>query len=276
MQLDFFNKDISIVEITHKLSELLNKVQETGKVAWEIGRIAKIAKEGKSYRRIEGYKYTSFKEYCKQKLGKSDTTINGYITIYDSFENSDEISTMLISHLKEFSKIRDKELRLMAVSIYNQIQKDILFNKEDATLYPFSAKQISYFVTELNEKGKIFLMNMTEREKLIKEILLTKQKSDTKILFNRFGEPFNQTNHSSVSKVLLRQPIDEQGTVALFCILFSELKKINFQFPFNDLIKKFQFYQIDFIRQEYPDARIFVRNMSRRLYPIYWTANYIN
>lgn len=246
---------------TKRLNELLQKAEDTGLIAWEIGQKAKGIKEVKSYENLSSKKYKKFEDYCSKELNKSEATIVGYIKIFEAFEKPEDIATMLVTHLRELVKIKDKQVRATAVKIFKRQQREAVFGKVAPQTSPFSTKEIKAVVKLLQVEGKI---TENEVEQTIQVVLETKRKEDNRKSYNRFGETFGEIKINELKETILREPIDEQGTVAIFCILFQQLKNQEFDFVVEESNRKIQFHQIDFVRVKFPDCRLIVKNNSSR------------
>ena len=244
---------MSIIIDTNNLKEKLQKAEQTGLIAWEIGKIAKNIKENESYTSMKGKEYSVFGEYTTKELQKEEATINMYIKIYDTFPNVEDIENSLVTHLKELIRIHDKDTREFAVKLFEETYSSLLHEiNEDPKKKLFTAKEISSVVNLIKSSGKL-----TEEEIkaiITEQIRLKEEKVGKKS--NKFGQSLGITYCKKLNETIENEPIDEQGVVAIFCLAFECIKELEFDFG-NGKVK---FQKIKFVRVAFPDACIFTIN----------------
>lgn len=80
----------------------------------------------------------------------------------------------------------------------------------------------------------------------------------------KHGKQLIFSNSNPVTEKLMQlisyEPIDEQGFVGLFCLIFTLLKEYGIIININE--KQYKFDKIDFIRVKFPDARIQLTNIK--------------
>ena len=234
---------------TIQLKELLNKVDETGQNAWRIGETASRIKENKSFLELN---FKNFDEYTNSEIGKSEVTINIYIKIFENFE-FDEVGSMLFSHLKEFTKIKDDTTRKLALEAFRKLRN--IYVKENDILKKeivFTAIEVEKMANIISSEGNL---SKSQVEDIVKGVLEVKSKKES-TKPNKFGREFNFENFPKIKDLIACEPIDEQGTVALFCLLFEELKAISFPLNIDNTLKNVSFNKVKFIRSRFPDACI--------------------
>ncbi|TAE00788.1 MAG: hypothetical protein EAZ97_05045 [Bacteroidetes bacterium] len=242
---------------TANLKNLLDRADETGSIAWRIGEIASRIWKGKTYEQL---KIKTFGEYTKEKFRKTEDTVDVYIDIYSNFK-FDEVSDMLFSHLREFVKIKETKIRNIAIQTFRDLRSKYIKSKS------LEEKAHVFTTEEIKKVVKIISISKSEQSRLeddiVKEIVtevfnIKRAKEETKP--DKHGKEFKYPNFTEVLGNMAFEPIDEQGTVALFCLLFSELKK----YHFTKIGKTMSFSKIVFVRSRFPDACIYCHDHTDR------------
>lgn len=247
---------------TMQLKELLSKAEETGLIAWRVGEAAYRIKENKSFKDLG---YLTFDDYSTKELGKGEVTINIYIKIYQSFE-IDEVGSMLFTHLKEFVKIKDVRIRKVALETFRKLRSKFVKEAD------IKEKEQIFTALEVEKVAKIIsasdYLSDEAVENIIQEVLKVKQQKEaTKP--NKFGKDFNYPKFTSIKELIACEPIDEQGTVALFCLLFDILRNYQFPLKLSKTTTAISFHKVKFIRSRFPDACIVCRQ-KRNTYEFDW------
>lgn len=234
---------------TIQLKELLSKAEETGIVAWRVGEAAHRIRENKSFKELN---HKTFNDYSLKELGKSEATIAIYIKIYQSFE-IDEVATMLFTHLKEFAKIKNERVRKVALETFRKLRskfvKEINISEKEQIFTALEVEKVAKIIAASDE------LNDDEVKNIVQEVLKVKQQKEaTKP--NKFGKEFNYSKFAELKELLACEPIDEQGTVALFCLLFNILRDYPFPLKLEKSTANISFSKVKFIRSRFPDACI--------------------
>ncbi|MFK7950957.1 MAG: hypothetical protein AB8G11_25480 [Saprospiraceae bacterium] len=220
-------------EDNSKLKKLLDKSSESGKIAYNIGNIAKEIKDNQSYKKllndetVEPYK--DFAEYCKLELNKAEDTIKKYIRIAESFQDESEVSEIMVTHLHELVRIKNDSIRKIVSKAYKKHLKEYHFGKKAPKHTPFNKRTLKRIVNKIKNTKNL-------SEKVINEII-------NRVISLHTIENGKEQKTDVLGKVLqskkidiklfARTPIDEQGTVALFCVIFEQLCKVQFRFDIN-------------------------------------------
>ena len=238
---------------TLQLKELLSKAEETGVIAWRVGETAHRIKESNSFTSLENGKYKKFEDYTLNQLGKTEHTINIYIKIYLAFD-IDEIDSMLFTHLKEFVRIKDDRVRRVALQAFRNLRNQyIKANDLGDREKVFTAAEIEKVVKIVSTHQEL---DNEEVKNIVTEVLKVKEQKET-TKANKFGKDFDYPNFPFLKTLMTQEPIDEQGTVALFCLLFAcGLTEFSFPLKLEKTTKKVSFSRIKFVRSRFPDACI--------------------
>ena len=204
-------------EVTSELRELLKKVANSGIIAWTVGsKLHDIHKNG-LYK--EG-KYSSFEKYTRAEFDKSPGTILAYIEIYKNFkEETIRQGDFLVTHL---IAILDSTKHLDNQKILEGLQK-VSKNVK------FTAGNIQTLIATLSNQEDFngddvvaFLGAIVEEEKIAR-------KEDRERKQRLFGMPIQCPGLPEIGGLFLHEPLNEMGTVALFCTMFSYLTKMPFE-----------------------------------------------
>jgi len=133
-----------------------------------------------------------------------------------------------------------------------------------------STKRIDYKATEedvvaFTEIIKGEKDTTTDDIKRIIEIILQKSAEQKRKRTNRenvdnFGKRLHSEYFKETQLLIENEPYDEMGLVSMFCIMFPELREIEFQLK-TDIIK---FSSIKYIRSKFPDCCIRIEVKDRK------------
>ena len=249
--------DNSIIADTLQLKDLLSKAEETGIIAWQIGRIAYNVKESKSFKQIRDTNYKYFKDYTKDELDKTEQTINAYIEIYKAYPNPDDIASMLVTHLRELVKIKSVRIRKIATKTFKNLQnKYILAENQQAKEKVYTTAEVKQVVNLIKNDEEL---SEDEIELAVTEVFRVKEEKENSKNSHKVGKPLEINEFPELRYLLEYEPVDEQGTVALFCLIFERIKKYEFDIYVNGYNERLCFDTIRFVRAKFPDASIICR-----------------
>ncbi len=243
----------NILSDTDQLKKLLSKAEDTGKIAWQIGQTASQIYENGTFKDFPKKNYTDFGEFTNGEFNKTEQTISIYIKIFKSFSFED-IGDLLFTHLKELTRIPDKTIRKSAVKVFNKLQRQYLENGDkNEKERMFSAESIKATIGLINRTN-----NPTEDEigDIAWEVTKIKERKTGIKGADKVGEVLKNTKFDKLERWLAFEPIDEQGTVALFCLLLPLLEEVPFTFKLDGHYRNGTFSQFEFVRSKFPDACI--------------------
>ena len=269
---------------TQEIDRLINKTN-SGKNAWKAGSLLLEIKDKKEYKAKD---FASFEAYITTalRIGKSKAT--SYIKIYYTY-SEDEIGDLtLVTHLSDLTKA-DQDIREYILKQTRKIDaKKLKENEEneeneenkenEETLNLFeenSQKQLTQkteMMPDYNSEiitTSIKLLDSAKTHQIPLSEILTqeafeystniydrKKDLENKKIPNRNGQPINSEYFEEIKVLFPYEPTNEMGLVALFCTMFFKLRGRTFQFGKQEL--SFQF--IDYVRAEFPDAKITFKN----------------
>lgn len=234
---------------TSELKQLVRTVEGSGRTAWKAGQLLKIVRDKKEYL----WKYGSFERYVKTEVGISYHTANNYIKIRECFDFEDINQYTLIGYLLEILKMNgtnNRKVFLDIVQKQNTKEEESTESKEINTSIIAIAVSSLSFTSQLGkiseESAKEALDCAIENEKTHK----VQQKGS--LVKAKNGYPFLPKYFKEVGSLLLWEPADEMGLVALFCLSLQYFQNVKFEWG-KDIVS---FYCIDTVREKFPDAKI--------------------
>ena len=271
----------NIQDDTKQMKEWLSKADETGKIAWLIGQTAFSIKKNRSFKDFEDRQYWTFEDYTEYEFNKSEATIDVYIRIFKTFKE-DDIGDLLYTHLKELSRISNITVRKKAAKVFRSLQRTYISrNNTIGKDSLFSADNIKQTIGLLNKTD-----NPSEEEigNLVDEVLKVKDAKASTKGADKVGEVLKDTYFKGLERWLIFEPVDEQGTVALFCLLLPLIEALSFELHLEGYNRKGSFSQIEFVRSKFPDAcihfncRVGTKPLNFRLFIEfeYYSASYMD
>lgn len=241
----------SITQDTTILKELLKKADDTGIIAWKIGELSERVKTERSYLSIPNVKYKRFEHYTQSELNKEEATIDIYIKIKQSFK-LEEIGNILYSHLKQLVRLRDDITRKTAIKALKVIQNQYVQEKDIVKKEKLFTEENIKNVVDILLKSEL----TTEKEVniIILEVLEVKKKQQQQKKVDKVGKDLKLSFFKELEDIISHEPIDEQGTVALFCLLLPYIRKEKFKIRIENRDREISFNKIQFIRSRFPDA----------------------
>ena len=229
---------------TTRIDKLINK-NNSGKNAWEAGKLLYEIKENKEYKAKE---YKNFGVYTNNDLRISETKAVNYINIYLLYDDENISSLILVTHLTYLAKqdhdIRDAVLEILKdedqktiagfkklskkpkASLFGNEEKNIE-KEEKMQIRPDYDKDIIIGTTNLLEAAKNSAQEVTpilakEAFDIVNETN-RRDFSATK-LPNVIGELLKSSHFPEIENLYKSEPTNEMGLVALFCTMFHLLK----------------------------------------------------
>lgn len=269
-----------LLQDTQQLRQLIVQVNNSGVSAWEAGDLLKVIKDKKGY----VSKFGNFETYTRTEIGINSKTANNYITIREKFTKEEIGNLMLVTHLRVIAEIENDKMRKIVLQEFKKREDDSKSNSQNQKVshttdkgidisteqhYKTKLSDIIGTVTMVLESGDIELQEQ-EVAKII-EINIEKGKEEAKKRRKAkrqqkgtdekplFGNQFKSDFFKDVCALLENEPINEMGVVALFCIMFQSLRGTQFEWK-NETIT---FVAIQYVRAEFPDARIRCKTTGR-------------
>jgi hypothetical protein len=260
---------------TQEIDRLINKTN-SGKNAWKAGSLLLEIKVTKEY---EVNNFANFEAYITTALRISRTKADSYINIYKIYSEDDIGNLTLVTHLYELTQT-DQDIRELILEKAKKIDEQKINKNEVDSIDLFgdnSQKQLiqktemlpDYNTEIITTTIKLLDSAKTNRiplnEKLTNEafeysasIYDRKKDLENKKIPNRTGQKLNSDYFEEVKMLFPYEPTNEMGLVALFCTMFFKLKGRTFQFGKQEL----SFQYIDYVRAEFPDAKITFLNLK--------------
>lgn len=251
---------VSFEEKTKELKSLIRRGRKSAEEAWKAGEILYSIKTNNEYIKNG---YINFNAYTEAEFFIKEVTANKYITVFEKipFEIT---KTILVTPLYILAEM-DDHLRHDLIDAIRII--DSGSSNEKYTEYVIGT------VKRLLESAKRTL-SAQEIKQLIRDVQHWEkeerrekraQKRKTKKTFPfEVGLPVKARFFQELQKLYSNQPIDEQGLVGLFSVMFFLLK--NKVFRYNDTIVSFS--RIIYIRTRFPDAQFKINIHDAKLKPI--------
>ena len=255
---------------TKDLKEKLEKTEQTGIVAWQIGSIAHRVKENQTFRKVGNKEYLTFNDYTLGELSKGEDTIITYINIYLKFPNVEDIENLLVSYLRELIRIKDDEIMRITLKVFQELQAQTIGLGQESTEKKYTTQEIQYVVDLIKDSkdlDKKAIEKIVENVKKLRKEQKTERQKKKK---NRHGKPLKNLIHCiDLQDVIEYEPIDEQGFVALFCLCFKCLKNVYLPLVIGEQKINVKFKKIRFVRQPFTDVSFIVADNYGNEYTIY-------
>jgi hypothetical protein len=236
----------SFDEITEELKKIINQAESSGVAAWQAGEMLHEVKSNPNYRT----RYKNFDEYTTKEFNIREQTANNYIRMRFSFEK-EEIGELLFSSLKVIAEIGDIELRKKVVKAFIDSESDDRFRVK--------VKDVIATIALLDKNKKN--ISIGEVRAIINQ--LTRKSKKEKDSKTQYGNPI-QSTHIDFSGLLERQPINEMGVVALFCLIFNQMKQ-----PFKIDHDNLEFKYIKYVQVAFPDACVMCKKINKKYENVY-------
>lgn len=222
---------------TEYLKTLIRQVGDTGSAAWIAGKeLLKISNNG----RYKELSYNTFKDYCKNEFNIATSTAYAYITIYKNYDEEDT-KEILISYLKTIADVITlPKKRKILVKVLKRYDKDE-FTNELLKSSIYEIENTEYQSDEQFEREAKKNFTNTKRESSKK-----KQKEKT---HQEFGKNLQSKFIPDIK--MEKEPINEMGVVALFCLIFDYFEDY---FVIENIELKID--KIKFIQAPFPDVCI--------------------
>jgi hypothetical protein len=218
-------------QTTDDLKKLFKKNSNSGKDAWEIGNLLSKTHKEKLYKSS----YKKFEDYTLAEFDKTAQTAYAYIKIRDRFERDEIPDDFLVTHLKVISDFENSKIGDIVLKAIEKITKEA---KKDEKITIPSTKDISLTFSLLSKTDDISKDEVTQILKEIsKEAKATTSKKRKRK--DKFGNRLKSKAFPIIEELFENEPIDEMGTVALFCTMFPYLKGIKFFLQSNILEQHF-------------------------------------
>ncbi len=236
--------------------EKINKLyrEESAITAWHIGEeIAKMYEQYPDKRR--------FFKFLNDKIPQSQDLARKYMKIYNliPLEDIKKAKSILMGHLYELIKIENQQERKMFLEVFQKLENDEYIKKFKIELKKYNhVDYIRQIVALKQHDGSHYDTSDRIAEYLREKYIIPEYKknfNDNSSKPDTTGLPLrNSDKFSGLEKFYQNEPIDEQSTVALFCIMFHMIANKDFKFKYcKDTIS---FSQIIWIREKFPDARL--------------------
>lgn len=253
------DQEFEIEQITEQLSQMFKQAESSGEIAWRIGEMLRDIKSKRSYKRIANRSYASFNDYVRKELDKTEETVNNYIKIRQSFETPEEISKMLVSHLRELVNIKDERVRKLALKVFRDLEKKYKSGNPTKRWSGFSTKDVKTAVNLFKEDQNI---QEHDIKKIVQHVKSISTRRVNKKRADKHGEELTSKKFPHIPQIFKYRPIDEMGVVALFCVLFETLRKHTFTFALENKQVKLSFQNIRYARTAFPDVSLSCKIMD--------------
>lgn len=235
-------KRVVFTSNTTELKQLIKQADSSGKAAWTAGKMLKEIKEQKLYL----VKYNSFEKYVREEFRINEVTANTYIKVHEKF-GLKEIGELIVSNLKVLAEIGNEKLRKEVVTAFS--------GKKNAD---YKVKDVIATVALLNHDKQKF--SKVEISELITKVIKQSRKDEAdekqkRKLLVKFGEPIKSEAYNELESLFEKQPINEMGVVALFCVMFNWMRSAPIKLG-NDIL---YFKSIKYVQVGFPDACIVCR-----------------
>ncbi len=222
---------------TEYIKNLIRQVGDTGSAAWIAGQRLSDIRRRQTYRQMT---YNTFEKYCRAEFNIASSTAYAYIKIYENYDEEDT-REILISYLKTIADtITLPQKRRVIVRVLKR------YNKDD-----FSNELLKDSITDI-ENTEYKSNEQFERETkksftdVKRELLKQKQKEKT---HQEFGKNLKSDFIPDIK--LEKEPINEMGVVALFCLIFDYFEDY---FIIEDT--ELRIDKIKFVQAPFPDICI--------------------
>lgn len=243
---------------TSTLRELFKKADNSGKIAWDIGDLLLVNYENRFYLN----EYKNFEDYTEKEFGKTGQTARTYISIRKRFEWGDISENMLVTHLKAIADFEDSYVGNIVLKALKTVatEEDGKDPKISKTIP--STKDIDLSLKLLSKANRLDEKQAVQTLKAVAEESKksTSKKKKKKSKEEKFGEKLVSDGIPEIANLFENEPIDEMGTVALFCILFPFIKGLEFKLG----VEKLSFESFQYVRAPFPDSSIRVKELKAR------------
>ena len=237
---------------TKQLKKLFATADNTGRIAWDIGDRLQSIKENKYYSTW----YATWEGYCRTEFNKSAQTIRTYLRIRERFPDRKQITKhILVTHLTVIAnfvdqKVGDRVLKALT-ALYQELQTQEAYSKRIATAEVISI--VLSWVASLDEEADV-----EQIKRILCQINAQKRRRTTNRSNEFFGGSLKSEAFPSLSDCFENEPVDEMGTVALFCLLFPRLRGMPFKWDKETVALE----SIQYVRSAFPDASLRVRRLA--------------
>lgn len=241
----------NFVEKNERLKSLVIKNNESGKKAWEVGKILSSIYKQEEYKN----NYATFPDYTRIELSMSSRIALQYIEIFEKIPEDQINENIPVSYLYILLDMNDRD-RLKFLSSINKLYEKI--QNKNSSLYGYLGHKRLFSQSLDSAKNMIFSSYQELLEEDIDNILeelFRKQNEEfqrKRFIKYKTGKEINTTYFPYLSASYAREPVDEQGLVGLFCTMFPSLKEHQFTVHNRQII----FRRIICIRNAFPDAQI--------------------
>lgn len=275
------SKYLNLVE---KLTKLIEENTASGKKAWLAGEILSEAQEQELYKP----EFEKFEDFLSNRIGTSKAEAQTRIKIYKWIKDEKLITkAMCISHLEAIIVLEDKQIIEI---LLKEMAKFEDFNKKSKNKSKYKAKYNVKLLTSLVndfQKNKQQRINSNNND-FFGVKLSNEQEKDIQAYFHKninleiddenyikeedktrkadiWGKQIQANYLKEIENFYLKEPIDEQGLVGLFCTIFGIIKSHNLSIKDPDDLKnlgihqqnrELRFSKIKGIRERFPDAII--------------------
>lgn len=272
------SKYLNLVE---QLTKLIKENTGSGKKAWLAGKFLSEVKEQELYKP----EFEKFEDFLAYKIGISKAEAQTRIKIYTWIKDEKLITkAMCISHLEPIIVLEDKKIIEILLKEMAEFE---YFNKKSKSKYKakYNGKVLTSLVNDWQQnKQQIINSNnidcwdklSNEQEKAIQEYFYENinftiddknyiKEEDKTRKADIWGKQIQANYLKEIENFYLKEPIDEQGLVGLFCTIFGIIKSHNLSIKDPDDLKnlgihqqnrELRFSKIKGIRQRFPDAII--------------------
>lgn len=247
-----------LLQDTEQLKQLINQVDNSGISAWNAGDLLKVVKDKKGYVKQFG----NFENYTKKSIGINPQTANNYIVIREKFTIDEIGNSMFVSHLRVIAEIKNDKTRKLVLKSFKERAEKTKNNPQNEETYKTKLSDVVGTMTMVLESGetewkeneieKIIEINIEKGKEEARKRKRARKKqkgTDGKPLY---GDEFKSEFFKDVSALLENEPVNEMGLVSLFCLMFQSLRGTQFKWKEETIT----FVAIQYIRAEFPDARI--------------------
>jgi len=242
-----FNKEVTLkeqeqfVQTTKELKSLVSQAENSGISAWKAGKIFFEIKSKKIYK----IQYKTFKTYIKNEFDITDQTANSYIKIFKNF-GSAEIGNLLSSSLTAIADIQNPYIKQMVAEAFS--------NRESKS---FRAKDVIATIAFIGSRDDISTEEINEIIDRVLKIIPRRPPCGG----GRYGESFKKEEYKiPVYEWIEKEPINEMGVVAVFCLIFHHIRNIKFEHSKGTLT----FESINYIQAAFPDINIKCKLHNKR------------
>jgi hypothetical protein len=237
---------------TKQLKKLFATADNTGQVAWDIGDRLQSFKENRYYLSW----YDTWEEYCRVEFNKSAQTIQTYLHIRERFPDREQITKhILVTHLTVIANFVNQSVgnRVLEAltALYQELQTQGNDPKRVTTAEVISI--VLSWVASLEEEADV-----EQIKRILRQVNAQKRRSTKTRPDEFFGSVLKSKAFPSLSDCFENEPVDEMGTVALFCLLFPRLQGM----PFTWNGETVALESIQYVRSTFPDASLRVRRLA--------------